>query len=96
MKHFFATPHQYGAEIQIRDEEDFRKAYQGQADSVNVFVVSPPSAKTLTEWAKSCLSLSPYAHPCGGWSPFRSAEIQARREDKTERFFYKLGDNNCS
>ncbi len=94
---FLATPHQYGAEVCVRDAEDFQKQYGNQAAVTDQFFIVAPSAATLAEWAKSCLKLGPYrdTHPCGGWSPFRSAEVRVHGETEARTLFYKLGDSNC-
>lgn len=99
MASYAALPHQYGAEVTIRDGLAFTQAYGNQADAADRFVIVPPTQATLVEWAKSCLGLGPYAgmHSCGGWSPFRSAKVGVHRggADGVEHFFYKMGDAGC-
>ncbi len=94
-----ALPHQYGAEVQIRDALDFARSYGIQADGADRFVVIPPARATLVEWARSCLGLGPYEgmHSCGGWSVFRSAVVAVHYGSvgKVEHFHYKLGDSEC-
>ena len=102
MMRYSALPHQYGAEVQVRDDKAFRRDYGEQyGDSAESLVIVSPSRSTLTAWAKSCLRLGPYkdTHPCGGWSPFRSAEVRVRRmseeDGEATTQFFKLGDHNA-
>ena len=49
---FRALPHQYGAQVQIRDALDFARSYGTQADAADCFVIAAPSGVTLAEWAR--------------------------------------------
>jgi hypothetical protein len=94
---FLALPHQYGAEVRIRDVRAFDEAYGGQGDGAVGYVIVPPSEKTLAEWARSCLGLESYKglHRSGGWSPFRSAEVAVQRDNgQVEHLWYKLGEDD--
>jgi len=96
MAPFLALPHQYGAEVQIRDGLEFARSYGIQADGADRFVIVPPSRATLSEWARSCLGLGAYSgmHSCGGWSPYRSAAVAVHygSAGQVEHFYYKMGD----
>ena len=98
MAPFLALPHQYGAEVQIRDVLEFTRSYGNQVDGADRFVIVPPSRATLAEWARSCLGLGEYTgmHSCGGWSPLRSAEVGVHygSEGQAGHLYYKL-DNDC-
>lgn len=93
---FFALPHQYGAEVHVRDMHTFSDDYGCQGDGVRRYIIVPPSETTLAEWAHSCLGLESYEglHRSGGWSPFRSAEVAVERDNgQVEHFWYKLGED---
>ena len=97
MPPFLALPHQYGAEVKVRDGPAFSKNYGTQADGADRFVITPPSSATLAEWARSCLCLGCYhdMHICGGWSPFKSAEVGVHCGEEVTHYFYRLGDSGC-
>ena len=95
MAYSSAFPYMYGAKLLVADPSSFAEDYVEIDPTSDHFVLKCPTKETLAYWAKTCLCVKEFFgdYRLGGWSPFRSGEVQFCSDAKLSAYF-KFGDDD--